>query len=131
MFKTTQKSHRDIKRETHVIDASGLILGRLSTKIARLLTGKDKVDYSPNLDMGDNVVITNAAKIKLTGRKEEQKIYQSHSGFPGGYKEVKYMQLKKEQPEKIIQKAVKGMLPKNRLQKPRMSRLTVHAGDIK
>lgn len=131
MFKTTQKSHRDIKRETHVIDASGLILGRLSTKIARLLTGKDKVDYSPNLDMGDNVVITNAAKIKLTGKKEEQKIYQSHSGFPGGYKEVKYMQLKKEQPEKIIQKAVKGMLPKNRLQKPRMSRLTVHAGDIK
>lgn len=131
MNKTTQKSHRTIKRDTHIIDASGQVLGRLSTQIAKLLMGKHRVDYSPNLDMGDKVVVTNAAKVAVTGRKEEQKVYYSHSGYPGGFKEVKYAQLKKEQPGKIIQKAVKGMLPKNRLQRSRMTRLTIFAQEQK
>lgn len=131
MKKTTQKSHKTINRETHTIDASGKVLGRLSTEIARLLMGKHKVDYSPNLDMGDNVVVTNAAKVQVTGRKEEQKVYYRHSGYPGGFKEVKYAQLKEEQPEKIVQMAVRGMLPKNRLQKPRMTRLTIFAEEQK
>ena len=131
MQKTSQKSHRTIKRETHTIDASGQVLGRLSTEIAKLLMGKHKVDYSPNLDMGDNVIVTNAAKVVVTGRKEEQKVYYKHSGYPGGFKEVKYAKLKTEQPGKIIQMAVKGMLPKNRLQQPRLTRLTVFAGEQK
>jgi large subunit ribosomal protein L13 len=131
MNKTTQKSHKTIKRETHTIDASGKVLGRLSSEIAKLLMGKHKVDYSPNLDMGDNVVVTNAAKVTVTGRKEEQKVYYKHSGFPGGFKEVKYAKLKDEQPAKVIQIAVKGMLPKNRLQKTRLTRLTVFAAEQK
>lgn len=129
--KTTHKSLKTVKRETHNIDASGMVLGRLSTEIARLLMGKHKVDYSPNLDAGDNVVVTNAARVVVTGRKEDQKVYHKHSGYPGGYKEVKYSQYKKEQPGKIIELAVKGMLPKNRLQKVRLSRLTVFADEQK
>lgn len=127
--KTTHKSLKTLKRETHNIDASGRVLGRLSTEVAKLLMGKHKSDYSPNLDMGDNVVITNAGKITVTGRKEEQKVYRKHSGYPGGFKEVKYAQYKKEQPGKIIELAVKGMLPKNRLQKVRMARLIVVEGE--
>ena len=131
MNKTTQKSHTTIKRETHQIDGTGKVLGRLSTEISRLLIGKHRVDYSPNLDMGDKVVVFNAAKVVVTGKKEEQKIYRSHSGYPGGYKEVKYAKLKEEQPGKIVKMAVKGMLPKNRLQKTRMTRLTIFAGGEK
>jgi len=125
-MKTTQKKAREIKREMHTIDASGQVLGRLSSEVVKLLMGKHKVDYSPNLDMGDSVVVNNAAKIKVTGRKEDQKIYRSHSGFPGGFKEVKFAKLKKEQPAKVIEKAVKGMLPNNRLLKLRMARLKVN-----
>lgn len=114
---------KNFARETHTIDASGKVLGRLSSEIAHLLIGKHKVDYSPEADMGDKVVITNADKVVVTGNKEDQKVYRKHSGYPGGFKEVAYAKLKKEQPNKIIQAAVKGMLPKNRLQKVRMARL--------
>lgn len=123
MNRTTRTSMKNFARETHTIDASGKVLGRLSSEIAHLLIGKHKVDYSPEADMGDKVVITNADKVVVTGNKEDQKVYRKHSGYPGGFKEVAYAKLKKEQPNKIIQAAVKGMLPKNRLQKVRMARL--------
>ena len=106
-----------------------MVLGRISTEIAQLLMGKHKVDYSPQADMGDKVVVLNADKVVVTGKKEEQKVYRSHSGYPGGFKEVAYAKYLKEQPNKIIQSAVKGMLPKNRLQSVRMARLDIQKAD--
>lgn len=124
-MKTTHISSKQIVRKHHTIDASNQILGRLASDAAGLLIGKHKVNYSPHLDMGDFVEIANASEVKVTGKKEEQKVYYKHSGYPGGLKEVSYSKLKEEQPEKIIEHAVKGMLPKNRLQSKRMARLKV------
>ena len=129
-MKTFQPKHSDVSRNWHLIDLSDQILGRVSTKIATFLMGKHKVTYSSHMDMGDYVVAINADKIKLTGNKEKQKVYQSHSGYPKGFKEVKYLALKAQDSRKIIMLAVTRMLPKNGLQSIRTKRLKVFAGNI-
>ena len=128
-MKTYHPKGKDVKRDWHFVDARGKILGRMATQIATYLMGKHKPSYSRHLDMGDYVVVVNAGEVEVTGRKEKQKEYYSHSGYPGGFKITKFSKLKKEQPEKIIERAVFGMLPKNRLQSPRLRRLKVFAGD--
>lgn len=125
--KTTYKSDNDV-REWHLIDAKDLILGRLSTNIVKLLSGKNKFTYNPAVDNGDFVVVTNINQIKLTGDKHNQKIYYSHSGYPGGLKETPFLRLLDKNPEKIIFSAVKGMLPKNRLAPKMMKRLKLYSG---
>src|SRR3990172_9210337 len=122
-MKTFQLKGGQIKRVWHLVDVQDKVLGRVATDITRLLSGKNKVTYTPHLDSGDYVVVINAAKVKLTGRKEEQKTYYKHSGYPGGFKEIAFSKLKKEQPEKIILWAVYGMLAGNRLRNQRMKRL--------
>lgn len=119
----------DIKRDWYLIDAKGKILGRLATQVAQLLMGKNKPYFVKNLDCGDFVVVINAQEVKVTGRKEKQKIYYRHSGYPGGLKEIPLGRMRKEHPERIIEHAVKGMLPKNKLQDPRMVRLKVFGGE--
>jgi large subunit ribosomal protein L13 len=127
-MKTYQPKHKDIKRDWHLIDVKGKVLGRAASEIVKLLMGKHKVNYAPHMDMGDFVVVVNAKDVELTGRKEKQKVYKSHSGFPGGYKEVAYLKMQKDHPEKIVEMAVNGMLPKNRLQDKRIRRLKVFTG---
>lgn len=129
MKKTYQPKEKEVTKEWHLIDAKGKILGRMATEIAGLLMGKGKVNYAPHMDMGDYVVVTNASGVEVTGKKKDQKVYQSHSGFPGGFKEVNFRKLHSEQPAKVIELAVSRMLPKNRLQKKRMARLKVFASD--
>ena len=119
---------KDIKRFWHLIDAKEEILGRLSTKIAQLLIGKAKPYFVPHLDCGDFVVVINAEKIRVTGKKEDQKIYTRYSGYPGGLKEIVLKDLRKKNPKEIIRHAVSGMLPKNKLRKGRLKRLCVYAG---
>lgn len=126
--KTYQPKSKEIERKWHLFDARGKVLGRLSSEIARLLMGKHKVKYANHLDMGDFVVVVNAEKVRLTGRKKSQKVYRSHSGYPGGFKEVSFKKMLEDHPERIIQKAVYGMLPDNRLRSNRMNRLKVFAG---
>lgn len=126
-MKTYQPKEKDVKREWHLVDAKGQVLGRTASNIARFLMGKHKVNYSTHMDMGDYVVVTNAKEVVLTGRKPEQKVYYKHSGYPSGFKEVSYHALIESQPAKVIEHAVSGMLPKNRLHKPRMRRMKVFA----
>jgi large subunit ribosomal protein L13 len=128
-MKTFQPKVKEIKRAWHLIDANGAILGRISTQIATLLMGKQKPSYSRHLDSGDFVVVVNAEKVKLTGKKPLQKVYRSHSGYPGGFKEVSFEKMSKERPERIIEYAVRGMLPDNRLKQDRMARLKVVVGE--
>ena len=127
-MKTYQPKAKDIKREWHLIDAKGEILGRMSTRIAMYLMGKHKTSYANHMDMGDFVVVINAKEVEVTGRKKKQKTYKKHSGYPGGFKEIKYEKWLEESPEKIIEHAVAGMLPKNRLHQKRMRRLKVFSG---
>ena len=127
-MKTYQPKEKEIKRNWHLINADGAILGRISTQIAIILTGKNKPSYATHMDMGDYVVVVNAEKVKLTGKKPQQKVYRSHSGYPGGFKEVSFAKMKKEHPERIIEHAVAGMLPDNRLKKARIVRLKVIVG---
>ncbi len=129
MQKTYQPKGKEVKRAWHTVDAKGEVLGRLSTKVALLLMGKNKPTYSTHMDSGDNVVVINAEKIVLTGKKASQKVYQGHSGYPGGFKEVKFDKVLKEHPERIIEHSVSGMLPDNRLKAERMKRLRVVVGD--
>ena len=129
-MKTFTPTPKDIKREWHLIDAKDEILGRLSTKIAGLLMGKGKATFSRHMDVGDFVVVTNAEKIMVTGRKASQKVYITHSGYPGGFKSKKYSIMMQQHPERIIEHAVAGMLPINRLRDPRMLRLKVVAGNV-
>ncbi len=129
MNKTFQPKEKEIKRAWHLIDAKGQVLGRLGTKVSGLLMGKGKATYAPHLDSGDFVVIINAEKVTVTGKKALQKVYRGHSGYPGGFKEVSFEKMLKEHPERIIEHAVKGMLPDNRLKKDRMARLKVVVGE--
>lgn len=128
-MKTTVVKQSDIKRDWHHLDANGQILGRLSSEIARKLIGKDKVNFSPNLDCGDYVLITNAAKIEVTGRKEKQKMYHHHSTYPSGLKSLSYKQMMEKDPTRIITIAVKNMLPKNKLRAQRLKRLKIFVDD--
>jgi large subunit ribosomal protein L13 len=109
-----------------VIDATNQVLGRLATKVARLLIGKDKAAFTPYLDSGDHVVVINADKIKMTGNKLEQKVYHSHSGYPGGLKEVPAKRVRESKPEWVVREAIMGMLPKNKLRARRARKLRVY-----
>jgi large subunit ribosomal protein L13 len=113
----------------HVVDASGQVLGRLATLVARILIGKDKPSFTPYLDSGDHVVVINADKIRLTGNKLEQKIYYSHSGYPGGLKEVPAKRLRENRADWMVREAVLGMLPKNKLRARRARKLRVYLDD--
>ncbi|MCD6232322.1 50S ribosomal protein L13 [Candidatus Aerophobetes bacterium] len=118
----------EIKRKWFLINAEGEILGRLAVKIAKILSGKEKPIYTPHLDVGDFVVVINAEKIKVTGNKKEKKVYYRHSGYPGGLKKKTYEEILKENPERIIKEAVKGMLPKNKLGRRMFKKLKVYKG---
>mgnify|MGYP001189445047 CR=1 FL=1 len=118
----------EIKRDWFIVDADNQTLGRLASEIAQVIRGKKKPNYTPNLDMGDFVVVINAEKVAVTGNKEEQKKYFSHSGFPGGEKEVSLSSLRRKHPERIIYNAVKGMLPHNRLGRKLIKHLKVYTG---
>jgi len=117
-----------VGRDWFVVDAEGQVLGRLATRVARLLIGKDKPNYTPHLDCGDHVVVINAERIKLTGNKLDQKIYYHHSGWPGGLKEVPIRTLMKRRPAEVVREAVLGMLPKNKLRARRAKKLRIYAG---
>ncbi len=118
-----------MERQYHLFDAKNYVLGRLSTEIAKILTGKNKVDYTPHIDGGDGVVVINAEKIKLTGNKENDKKYYSHSGYMGGISETTVKELREKKPEEIVRKAVVGMLPKNKLGSQMQKRLFIYAGE--
>jgi large subunit ribosomal protein L13 len=128
-MKTTAQKSSQVKRDWYEIDLKDQILGRISTNIAFHLMGKNKPLTSPNLDNGDFVVAINAKEIKVTGKKLDQKLYQSHSGYPGGFKEITLKRMMSKDPRKVIEHAVKGMLPKNKLRSPRMRRLKVYLDD--
>jgi large subunit ribosomal protein L13 len=118
----------NIKRDWYVLDAEDAVLGRLASKAAKLLMGKHKPVYTPFLDMGDHVVVINAAKVRLTGSKEEQKVYRQHSGYPGGLTEVGARKMREKHPARIVEWAVSGMLPKTKLGKQMFRKLKVYAG---
>lgn len=114
-----------MKRETHTIDASGKVLGRLATEIAVLLRGKNKPDFVPHKDMGDFVVVKNIKKIEVTGKKRDDKIYYHHTGYLGHLKKISFKELFKKDPPEVLKKAVSGMLPKNKLRKEQIKRLKI------
>lgn len=128
-MKTEFPSKNEIARQWHVIDADGAVLGRVASKAAMLLMGKNKPTYTPFLDTGDHVIVINAAKVRLTGRKEEQKFYRRHSGYPGGFVEVQAVKMRQTRPAKMIEEAISGMLPKTKLGKQMYRKLKVYAGD--
>jgi large subunit ribosomal protein L13 len=125
---TYQQKPAEVKRNWHVIDAKGKVLGEISTKAATLLLGKHKPTYTPHVDGGDYVVVINAKEVAVTGKKSTDKMYYSHSGIPGGFKAISFDKLMEKDPRKIIVHAIKGMLPKNKLQDRRMTRLKVFVG---
>lgn len=118
----------DVDAKWHVVDADGIVLGRLASQVATLLRGKHKPTFAPNFDNGDYVIVINAEKVVLTGNKWTEKTAYHHSGFPGGLKATSYQEMRDKQPEKIIEKAVRGMMPHNRLSKQQMTKLKVYAG---
>ncbi|UCC90344.1 MAG: 50S ribosomal protein L13 [Dehalococcoidia bacterium] len=128
-MKTYSPKVSEIKREWHVIDATDQVLGRLATRVARLLMGKHKPTFSRNLDVGDYVVVINAEKVRVTGDKAKQKVYYRHSGYPGGLKSITYDKLMQTNPTRAIEHAVKGMLPHTRLGARMMKKLRVYVGD--
>ena len=128
-MKTYVPSGKDVSRNWHIIDADGSTLGRLATKAARILMGKHKPTYTPYLDMGDHVIVINAAKVRLTGNKADQKVYYYHTGYPGGLKATGAKQMQDTKPARMIELAVKGMLPKNTLGKHMGKKLKVYATD--
>ena len=121
-------SKGDIKKNWHIMDAEGQVLGRLATRAARLLTGKDKPIYTPFLDTGDYVIIINAEKVKLTGNKLKEKFYRRHTGYPGGLRETTAEELLSKDPGKLVREAVKGMLPKTKLGRAMRKKLKVYGG---
>src|SRR6059036_2732481 len=126
-FMANAKQAADGKR-WHVIDADGRVLGRVATAAARLLQGKHQPTYTPFIDTGDHVVVVNAAKVKLTGRKEDQKIYRQHSGYEGGLREERARLVRARKPEKLVEDAVHGMLPKTKMGEAMYRKLKVYAG---
>jgi large subunit ribosomal protein L13 len=127
-MKTTLAKESEVQRAWHVLDAEGQPVGRLAVKIAKLLRGKDKTAFAPHLDLGDFVVVLNAAKVKFTGAKETKKIYTSYSLYPGGFKQKTAAQVRAKHPEFLIEHAVRDMLPRNRLARQLIKRLKVYAG---
>lgn len=127
-MKTYSAKPETVKRDWFVVDASGKTLGRLATEIARRLKGKHKAEYTPHVDTGDYIIVINAEKVTVTGNKAQDKMYYRHSGYPGGIKETNFEKLQASKPEMIIEKAVKGMLPKNPLGRAMFRKLKVYAG---
>ena len=127
-MKTYVPKASDVKSSWYIVDAEGQVLGRLATRVAVLLMGKHKPDYTPFLKTGDHVIVVNAEKVRLTGRKEDQKMYYSHSGYPGGIKAISARHLRKKFPERMVEKAVAGMLPKNKVGNQLTTRLKVYKG---
>ncbi len=121
-------SGSNYQRNWFVIDAADVVLGRLATKAATVLMGKHRPTYTPFIDTGDHVVIINAERVRLTGSKEEDKIYRTHSGYPGGLKEVQARKMRQRRPERMLELAIQGMLPKNKLGKQMYRKLNVYAG---
>ncbi|MFQ5356383.1 MAG: 50S ribosomal protein L13 [Mariprofundaceae bacterium] len=119
----------DVQTEWYVIDAEGAILGRLATKVATVLRGKHRPQYTPHADLGDHVVVINADKVRLTGRKEDQKKYYRHSGYAGGLKTTSFKALREKYPERIVESAIRGMLPKTSLGRKMRKKLKVYAGN--
>ena len=128
-MKTTAVRTQDIEQKWYIMDCSGKTLGRLSVQVANILRGKNKPEYTPNADVGDFVVLVNAKDIKVTGKKTEDKIYYRHSGYPGGIKQISFKDQLDKDPEKIIRDAVKGMLPKNRLNRQIIMKLKVYSDE--
>jgi large subunit ribosomal protein L13 len=128
-MRTVIPSAASVEKRWHVIDADGKVLGRVATTAARLLMGKNKPSYTPFLDFGDHVIILNAAKVKLTGRKEEQKVYRYHSGYEGGLREERAKDVRQKDPVRIVEEAVKGMLPKTKLGNAMGRKLKVYKDD--
>ena len=128
-MKTYSTKLSDIERQWHVIDASGEVLGRLATRIASLLMGKHKAIFSRNMDTGDFVVVINADKVRVTGNKAKQKVYYRHSGYPGGLKSIRFEEMMQTHPTRVIEHAVKGMLPHTRLGASMFKKLRVYVGD--
>ncbi|MGA3261510.1 MAG: 50S ribosomal protein L13 [Bryobacteraceae bacterium] len=122
-------SKNGIERRWHVIDAQGVVLGKIATKTAMLLMGKTKPSYTPFLDTGDHVIVINAAKVRLSGRKEDNKVYRHFTGYPGGLVEKSFKRVRVEKPTRIVEEAVQGMLPKTKLGKQMFRKLQVYAGD--
>jgi len=127
--KTYMAKPKEVERSWYVIDAAGQTLGRLASEVASILRGKHKPTYTPHVDAGDFVIVINAEKIKLTGNKLNQKKYRYHTGYPGGLKEIDYRTLLQKKPEKAIETAVKGMLPKNSLGRKMFKKLKVYKGN--
>lgn len=127
-MKTYSAKAADAQHGWYVVDAADKRLGRLSTEVARRLRGKHKAEYTPNIDMGDNIVIINAEKITVTGRKFTNKMYHHHTGFPGGLKSMSFEKMQERHPTRIIEKAIKGMLPKGPLGRDMYRKLKVYAG---
>jgi large subunit ribosomal protein L13 len=120
----------DIDRKWYVVDAKGKILGRLASEIAKRLQGKNHPEYMPNMDLGDYIIVINATEIKVTGKKEDQKVYHHHSGYPGGIKTVPYKRMAAKNPGKIIEEAVRGMLPKGPLGRQMFRKMKVFSGQV-
>ncbi len=127
-YKTVSANKKTVNKQWVVVDAEGEILGRLSTRIAMIIRGKNKPDFTPNVDCGDNVIVINADKVKLTGNKFSEKQYVSYTGYPGGQRFISPKELMAKHPTRVIEKAVRGMLPKNRLGKALFGNLHVYAG---
>ena len=126
---TYSAKEQDIRRLWYLIDADSLVLGKLATEVARRLRGKHKPIYTPHVDTGDFIIVVNAEKIALTGKKLTDKIYYHHSGYPGGLKETSAGKMLKEKPEELLRKAVKGMLPKNSLGRKMLRKLKIYTGN--
>jgi large subunit ribosomal protein L13 len=128
MASSTSLSAADIRRDWVVVDAADQVLGRLATRVARILSGKHRATYVPHLDTGDFVVVTNAEKIRLTGVKSDSKVYRRHTGYPGGLKSVAVKEMQAKYPERVIEAAVRGMLPKTKLGRKQFKKLKVYRG---
>ena len=128
-MKTRSIKQSEINKKWWLVDAQGQTLGRFSSKIAQILRGKHKVDFTPHMDMGDFVIVINAEKVKLSGSKENDKVYFRHTGYPGGVKETKYSEMMQKFPERIVENAIKGMLPHNRLGRKILLNLKVYKGE--
>ena len=128
-MKTYMAKPAEVERKWYVVDATDMVLGRLASQVAMVLRGKNKPTFTPNVDTGDYVIIINADKVRLTGKKPEKKYYRYHTGYIGGLKEVQYKKLMAEKPEFVVYKAVKGMLPKNAIGRTMIKKLHVYAGN--
>jgi large subunit ribosomal protein L13 len=128
MASSTSASAADIRHDWVVVDASDQVLGRLATRVAQILSGKHRPTYVPHLDTGDFVVVTNAEKIRMTGKKQDVKVYRRHTGYPGGLKTVAMKEMQAKYPERVIEAAVRGMLPKSKLGRKQIKKLKVYRG---